>query len=59
MDNPRATYESKYHKSLYIGAGTAVEWLVQVETYCGMLHKTVLLTSIEIGFQGNRTEKNV
>ena len=29
-----AAYKGKYHKSLYIGAGSALGWLVQVQAYC-------------------------
>ena len=32
---PGAAYKSKYHKSLYTGAGSAAGWLVQVQAYCG------------------------
>jgi hypothetical protein len=36
------------------GAGSAVGLLVPVQAYCGQLFKTVLLTSIMIGFRGHR-----
>lgn len=46
---PGATYESKYHKDLYTSAGSAVvEWLVQVQAYCGYLDNAVLLKFIMI-----------
>lgn len=31
---PGAAYKGSYHKSLYMDAGSAVEWLVWVQAYC-------------------------
>ena len=56
---PGAVYKGKYHQSLYIGTGNAVGWLVWVQSYCGYLYKTVLLTSIVIGLQGHRITEYV
>ena len=36
---PKAVYKSKYHKSLYTGAGSVAQWLVQVHPsfLCAMI----------------------
>lgn len=41
-----AAYKGKYHKSSYVSGGSAAGWLVLVQA--------ILLTSIVIGFQGDR-----
>jgi hypothetical protein len=39
---PGASYTSKYHKSLYTGAGSAAGWLIRVQAYCDYLYRAVL-----------------